>query len=105
MKRTGFLKRYTRLNLKRSTPRTHKFTVRLTGTAMLRLRRDCWLRDGGYCQECKVFTSYFARWEGDPHAYDMAHIKSRGAGGSDVLENVRTLCHECHMAEHVKGRM
>jgi len=43
---------------------------------------------------------YLARFDGDPLAYDMAHIVSRGAGGSDELSNVRTLCHRDHMREH-----
>ncbi len=54
------------------------------------------------CQDCGVRTFYAARFDGDSYAYDMAHIKSRGAGGSDVIENVKTKCHECHMREHQK---
>jgi 5-methylcytosine-specific restriction endonuclease McrA len=74
--------------------------MRLTGPDLAKLRRDCWERDKGRCQECGVLTYWGPRFAGDPLAYDMAHIKSRGAGGSDVLENVRTLCHAEHMREH-----
>ena len=76
--------------------------VRLTGADLSALRLACWVRDKGRCQECLAPVS-------DDHAschplkYDMAHIQSRGAGGSDSLENVRTMCHECHMQEHTKG--
>lgn len=76
--------------------------VRLTGVDLANLRRQCWFRDKGECQDCGVRTFYAARFDGDPLAYDMAHIKSRGAGGSDVIENVKTKCHECHMREHQK---
>lgn len=99
MKRTP-LKRHTRINPKRSTPRRRKTVVRLTGPALRQLRADCWCRDHCDCQICGMFTHYAPRYDGDPFAYDMAHIVSRGAGGSDTLDNVRTLCHRCHMAEH-----
>ena len=74
--------------------------VRLTGLDLARLRRDCWERDKGQCQDCGAPTFYTVRFAGDPLAYDMAHKKSRGAGGSDVLGNVKTKCHQCHMREH-----
>lgn len=108
MKRTPLisktpLKRKTRLRAKRSTPRRRKTVVRLTGQAMAILRRDCWERSASRCQDCGKFTLWRPRFDGDPLAYDMAHIKSRGAGGSDTLDNVKTLCHTCHMREHAKG--
>ena len=36
---------------------------------------------------------------GEPH-----HLTSRGAGGSDTAENVKPLCHACHMSFHAMGR-
>ena len=74
--------------------------VRLTGKDLEKLRRDCWYRDNFTCAACLTATNYEPRYTGDPRAYDMAHIKSRGAGGSDVLDNVRALCHSCHMKAH-----
>lgn len=77
--------------------------IRLTGEHLAWLRRACWLRDEGFCRVCRCMTNPDApAWA--PNKYDMAHIKSRGAGGSDTLENVRTLCHKCHMREHNAGR-
>ena len=67
--------------------------VRLTGKAIGALRAQCFKRDGYACVECKQHGEFF-------NPLEMAHIKSRGAGGSDVLENVRTLCRQCHRAEH-----
>lgn len=78
--------------------------VRLTGAALKALRRACWERDKGICQECGGITFWWPHFDGDPFAYDMAHVKSRGSGGSDTLANVRTLCHQCHMKQHAKGR-
>jgi len=74
--------------------------VRLSGPLLTKLRLDCWIRAKGRCEKCGERLYYQARYPGDPLAYDMAHIKSRGAGGSDVLENVQALCHREHMAAH-----
>jgi 5-methylcytosine-specific restriction endonuclease McrA len=74
--------------------------VRLHGKALEALRRECWLRHNETCQVCGERVYYQARFDGDPLAYDMAHIQSRGAGGSDVISNVRCLCHRDHMLEH-----
>lgn len=74
--------------------------VRLTGEALTLLRMKCWSRDNETCKACGERVHFSARFAGDPLAYDMAHLKSRGAGGSDLPSNVRTLCHSCHMREH-----
>lgn len=98
------LKRYTRLKPRRSKPRIHKFIVRLTGEALEKLRLEVWRRDQGICQNCGTRAIFRPRFTGDPMAYDLAHIRSRGACGSDTPENTRVLHHGCHMAEHSKGR-
>lgn len=103
MKRTP-LARKTRLRPRREKPRTHKLTVRLTGKALAKLRLQCWMRDFGRCKQCGRKVYFEARFDGDPLAYDMAHKRSRGAGGDDSLENVETLCHEDHMERHQKGQ-
>jgi len=43
--------------------------------------------------------------EEHPRKADMAHVKSRGAGGQDILSNVRNLCHRCHTRNIQKARM
>lgn len=101
LKRHTPLRSKTRIKARREKPRSHKLCIRLTGRALFNLRLDCFMRDGGICRECGANTYFQARFGGDPLAYDMAHIQSRGAGGSDTLENVRCLCHACHMKEHV----
>ena len=77
--------------------------VRLWGAAVGKLRNDCFERDQFKCQECGRGVSPHT-FEGAQDHADMAHIIGRGAGGSDTLDNVRTLCHECHMIEHTQGR-
>ena len=69
--------------------------IRLKGVDLARLRRACFERDVWACVRCGDGISWVSG--------HMAHIKSRGAGGSDVLENIRTLCAECHMNSHNCG--
>lgn len=100
MKPRTALKRYTPIRKRRLTPRNRKTVVRLTGAAIGPLRWQCYSRDRGRCKICGVTTHYIPFYDGDPLAFDMAHIKSRGAGGSDNLSNLVTKCHRDHMAEH-----
>lgn len=70
--------------------------IRLKGKDMEGLRRECFKRDNYTCVQCKIPVSWATG--------HMAHIKSHGAGGSDVLENVRTKCRDCHLnKEHSQG--
>jgi len=107
MKRSAPLQRKTRLRARRSKPevRIGKVSgkIRLSGAAIRNLRIDCW-EAHPWCCECGVKTLLYPLSDANPQKMDMAHIVSRGAGGSDTLENVRTLCHKCHMQEHAKGR-
>lgn len=34
---------------------------------------------------------------------DKAHIRSRGAGGSNEWDNILLLCRECHQFQHKEG--
>ena len=71
--------------------------IRLRGSKLDALRRECFERDGYVCTcGCKQSVT----WDNG----DMAHIVSRGAGGSDVLSNVKTMTHLCHMREHTEGK-
>lgn len=76
-----------------------KGTVRLSGRELETLRLACLQRDKGRCRECGAKVSdQLPAWH--PLSYDMAHIRSRGAGGADELNNVKTNCHGCHMKAH-----
>ena len=72
----------------------------LTGDDLTALRRECMRRDDWHCVECgRPVSDRVPEWA-DNRAH-MAHIVSRGAGGSDTLENVRTLCKRHHsVGEH-----
>jgi len=77
--------------------------VRLTGIDLADLRARCFDRDGGECQNCGKRLYINARFAGDPDAYDMAHVRNKRMYG-DAMDNVRALCHRCHMLEHAGGK-
>jgi 5-methylcytosine-specific restriction endonuclease McrA len=69
--------------------------VRLKGADLERLRREVFTRDKWLCCNCGRTCGWVSG--------HLAHIKSRGAGGSDTAENTRLLCRDCHMDEHNCG--
>lgn len=69
----------------------HLGRIRLKGTALAKLRRQCFVRDGWRCVTCGRTVSWASG--------HMAHVVSRGAGGSDILSNVLTKCGDCHNGE------
>lgn len=106
MKRSGPVKRYTPIRKRKY--RKGEETVGKTGRIRLRgkkleqLRRDCFERDGYRCR-CnypELGCGELCYWEWD----DMAHIVSRGAGGSDVIDNILTMKHGHHMQIHAGGK-
>ena len=80
-------------------PQPKNKPIRLKGKAYSDLRYAVWLRDGGRCQMCCAYV----RLNLPNGGYDvfscahLAHIKSRGSGGADTMENTRILCPECHL--------
>jgi 5-methylcytosine-specific restriction endonuclease McrA len=82
-------------------PRKEPRPARLKGKEMELLRVDCFLRDEGKCVKCGRRT-----YMGLPHEYTnsfhMSHIKAKRMGG-DSLENVETLCGDCHRKFHQFG--
>lgn len=77
--------------------------VRLKGEKLAALRRACFYRDNGKCADCGKQVKLNAD-DADPLKMDMAHIVSRGAGGSDELVNTKCMCHRCHMKQHNGGK-
>ena len=75
---------------------------RLKGEALERLRMECWCRDGGNCRNCGRPTYYNGPIEANG-TYHMAHIKAKRIG-LDIIQNVRTLCGQCHRKEHAYGK-
>lgn len=78
-------------------------TVRLSGLAMERLREERYRLDRGRCTwtGCGVWLPLYGSVFNRAH---LAHIKSRGAGGGDTIENTRIRCYTHHIeSEHTKG--
>ena len=82
--------------------------VRLYGEDMQRLRLAAFCRSGGRCEMMRdgERCGYRITWENS----ELAHIRSRGAGGSDVIENVFMSCKfrkdgepGCHALSHNAG--
>jgi 5-methylcytosine-specific restriction endonuclease McrA len=79
---------------------------RLKGSPLKILRMDCFERDEYRCQHMVSYGGLLqmpcgrrVTWESG----HMCHRTSRGAGGSDALDNVFTGCAECHMRSHNAG--
>jgi len=88
-------------------PREHKESdpwrrkkIRLSGSEMGKLRQDVFVRSEGQCENSfaaraplsskRCATKIF--WG----TFHLAHIISRGRGGSDTPENVLATCPDCH---------
>ena len=82
-------------------PRQHKESmpwrrpkVRLNGAEMLELRQNVFARSQGRCENSVDGERCPTRiyWM----TFHLAHMISRGRGGSDVPENVLAACEKCH---------
>jgi len=85
----------------RPKPREHKESapwrrkkIRLNGREMSELRQNAFARSEGECENSIEGERCPARisWQ----TFHLAHIVSRGRGGSDTLENVLACCQLCH---------
>lgn len=77
--------------------------VRLKREELQALRIARFMLDGGRCVDCHTFVWLDAPLE-NPLRMHLAHEVSRGAGGSDTIENTRTKCGRCHGREHNGGK-
>jgi len=73
--------------------------IRLNGSEMMELRQSAFARSGGRCENsitakgdrCPVHINWAQ--------FHLAHIESRGRGGSDTLDNVLACCPDCHFED------
>jgi len=78
--------------------------IRLDGREMVNLRQDAFARSGGQCENAINDTGDRCPARVLWMTCDLAHIESRGRGGSDVLGNVLITCRNCHAEDHNGGR-
>lgn len=76
--------------------------IRLDAKGMLELRQDALYRSGLRCENSIDGERCNKRiaW----HNFHLAHIVSRGRGGSDCLKNVLAACQECHFEDTANRR-
>ena len=67
-------------------------TTRKKGPAYIAVQEAALKRDEGLCLVC-----------GKPAHKEPHHIKYKSEGGGDVVENVGSLCYDCHNLIHHKG--
>jgi 5-methylcytosine-specific restriction endonuclease McrA len=67
-----------------------------------KIRDECFERDNYKCRECECdVREHIKRGFQPPEAH---HIIPIAQGGSNKLENLKTLCYNCHKKEHSKDR-
>ena len=70
-------------------PQPKNKQIKLTNKQYKLLKEKVSKRDKNICQLCYKYT------KASPH-----HVIFRSQGGSDVIENLITLCHKCHTELH-----
>ena len=84
-------------------PKPH--TIRLKGKAYTKFRLSLYLREQGLCQGCGKYAPLTIDDRFNPYLCGhVSHIKSRGAGGADIMSNVKWHCFDCHRKheDHIK---
>jgi len=80
-------------------PNPKQKTPRFKGRAYSKFRLMVSIHFGERCLSCGGYAPLFDR----DGVYDVftcghvSHIRSKGAGGGDTIENVRWECYECHI--------
>jgi len=76
-------------------------TVKLKGAAYTKFRRVVYNRANGLCETCGSLAPLkYADCFVVLKCGHVSHIRSRGAGGSDILSNVIWQCFSCHSKKH-----
>jgi hypothetical protein len=79
-------------------PDPKKKRVVLKGAAYQKLRYDAYFRAAGRCEYCGDWTPFDSEYVTNG---ELSHDPvSRGAGGQDILENVKWSCLVCHGKKH-----
>jgi len=72
-------------------------TIRLKGKAYTEFREEVCFQAESLCESCGQYAPLLIDGRFDLYRCgNVSHIRSRGAGGSDTLDNVRWYCFDCH---------
>lgn len=76
-------------------------TIRLKGKAYTKFRQKLYDRAGGRCERCGNVAPLYVDGGFDEFLCGhVHHLKSKGAGGQDIENEVVYLCFLCHRAIH-----
>ena len=97
--RASALDRFERSRTRRNQARQDKLKAKREASAQMRaLRAAVWGRDGGKCRACSTLVQLRSD---DPFKLMHAHhIRFRSAGGEDTLDNLVSVCGNCHDLIH-----
>ena len=79
-------------------PNPKQKPIRLKGKAYQAFRKQVFETHGGKCSGCGRFAPLYHNGRFDVFLCGhVSHRKSRGAGGSDEINNVEWQCYFCHI--------
>jgi hypothetical protein len=70
-----------------------KVIERINNTEWIKRRKECYKRDDWMCQDCGASKVRL----------NAHHIVPYRVGGSDKLDNLKSLCNQCHKIAEVKA--
>ena len=82
-------------------PQPKNKPIRLKGKAYTKFRKEVHDHYNGMCAKCGAWSPFTINGVFDVWTCGhVSHVKSRGAGGSDILDNVKWHCYACHSEHH-----
>ncbi len=103
MKRSGPIKRYTPVKKRRAKPRRGEPTAQEKSA----IRASVYARSGGLCElhlGPKCVRGVLPFEGGVFERAHLVHVRSRGAGGTWEMDNLKLGCPQCHLGyHHTKG--
>lgn len=73
----------------------------LFGEDMSVRRHEVFDRSGGFCEELGCNRQIDEELPSEhPNALHVHHIKTRGKGGAENMDNLQALCTRCHKKKH-----
>ena len=80
------------------TPDPKNKPIRLKGEEYSELRKNVGKRAGWRCENCYAFAPLTVEGMFDVFTCGhVRHIKSRGSGGGDTMDNAQWWCYSCHI--------
>lgn len=79
---------------------SYAFSLRFFGLYWDTIRREILKRDNHTCKLCGATHKQEPKWHYDSYCHcEVDHIIEVADGGTDDRDNLRVLCHDCHVAK------